>query len=307
MKKQLPKSLNRLLIAGLIAIPTFLQAQPTAHYVPGAEGLKAATLPPPGLWMRDYNYFYWADQINDAQGNKIGAADAHAFVYANIPRLLYITDLQPLGGFIGVDALIPLAYTELKANTPAGPFNDQTFGVGDLFFEGTWSWHLKQFDLAFGAGVWAPTGDTSTENPTYAGKGYWGEMLTAGATWYPDEEKKWALSVLNRYEFNQQQQDVANPLTPGQAYTVEGGLSYGILKGIDVGAVGYYQQLVTGDTGGGPNNPQRPHDRVAAVGPEISAFFPQWMLGVSLRYEYEFLAESRLQGNTVTLTITKKF
>jgi hypothetical protein len=47
-------------------------------------------------------------------------------------------------------------------------------------------------------------------------------------------------------------------------------------------------------------------NRVAAIGPEIATFFPSAMFGVSLRYEYEFLAESRLQGNTVMLTVTKK-
>jgi hypothetical protein len=296
MKKQLTKSLGSLLIAGLLVVPSLLQAQPTAHYVPGSEGIKAATLPPPGFWVRDYNYFYYANHVDDAKGNKAG--DPEAFIYANIPRLLWITDVKVLEGYLGVDALLPLVYTELKN----GPFNNQTFGIGDVFAEGTWSWHLKQWDMAFGAGVWAPTGDYDMYNPTLAGKGYWTEMLTAGATWYPDQEKRWALSVLNRYEFSQEQSDT--DITPGQAYTVEGGLSYGVSKTVDVGAVGYYQQLVTGDTGPAPL--QRPHDRVAAIGPEVNAFFPSAMLGVSLRYEYEFLAESRLQGHTVTLTITKK-
>jgi hypothetical protein len=305
MRTQPTKIIGALLIAGLLTLPSLVQAQPTAHYVPGSEGIKAATLPPPGIWLRDYNAFYYSDQLNDTKGNKNAAADAKAFVYANVPRLLWITDTKVLDGYLGMDALLPLVYTELKANTPGGPFHDQTFGVGDLFFEGTWSSHLKQWDLALGVGVWAPTGDTQTENPTYAGKGNWGEMLTAGATWYPDQEKRWALSVLNRYEFNQQQEDTSTPITPGQAYTVEGGLSYGITKTIDVGAVGYYQQQVTGDTGTAAM--QRAHGRVAAIGPEVSAFFPSMMLGVSLRYEYEFLAESRLQGNTVTLTLTKKF
>jgi hypothetical protein len=98
-----------------------------------------------------------------------------------------------------------------------------------------------------GVGAWAPTGEYAPGNPTYAGLGYWGEMLTAGATWYPDEAKKWSVSVLNRYEFNQKQDDT--DVTPGQAYTVEGGLSYAVAKAIDIGAIGYYQQKVTGDTG----------------------------------------------------------
>jgi hypothetical protein len=295
-----------LLLAGLLALPNLGQAQPTAHYAPGLEGIKAATLPPPGVYVRDYNWFYFANQINDAQGNKIGALDADAFVYVNAPRLLWITEAKPLGGYLGVDALVPLKYSDLDIQP--GVIDDHTFGVGDLFFEGTWSWHLKQWDLALGAGAWAPTGNSSGKAPsvptTMPGEGYWGEMLTAGATWYPDQEKKWALSVLNRYEFNQEKD--GTDITPGQAYTVEGGLSYAISKTFDIGAVGYYQQQVTGDTGQ-PAALQRPHGQVAAIGPEISAFFPQWMLGVSLRYEYEFMAQSRFEGNTVTLTVTKRF
>ncbi len=61
-----------LLAASLVALPGILQAQPSAQYVPGSEGIKGASLPPPGFYVRDYNYFYWADQFNDSYGN-----DAH--------------------------------------------------------------------------------------------------------------------------------------------------------------------------------------------------------------------------------------
>jgi len=293
MRTQLTKSLGSLLIAGLLTLPVFVQAQPTAHYAPGLEGIKAATLPPPGLWLRDYNWFYYADQVNNRHGRKISAADAEAFVYVNAPRLLWITEGQPLGGYLGLDALLPLKYTWIKDV-------DQTFGIGDFFFDGTWSWHLQQWDFALAAGIWAPTGDFSKSDPTWAGSGYWGEMLTAGATWYPDQEKRWAFSVLNRYEFNQKQRKTH--ITPGQAYTVEGGLSYGLSKTVDVGAVGYYQQQVTSDTHGSAKD----RDRVAGIGPEINAFFPEITLGISLRYVYEFMAESRLQGHTFALTLTKQ-
>lgn len=294
MKTQMNKSLGGLLIAGLLTLPVLVQAQPTAHYAPGLEGIKAATLPPPGFWLRDYNWFYYADQVNDHDGHKIGAAGAEAFVYVNAPRLLWITEAKPLGGYLGLDALLLLKHTWIKG---AG----ESFGLGDLYVEGTWSWHLKQWDLAVAAGVWAPTGDFSKSHPTWAGSGYWGEMLTAGATWYPDQEKRWALSLLNRYEFNQENYDTDT--TPGQAYTLEGGLSYGVSKTVDVGAIGYYQRLMTKDRG---DHPRGAYDQVAGIGPEVSAFFPKIMLGVSLRYAYEFMAESRLQGHTFTLTLTKK-
>jgi len=302
MKHQLTRSIGALLLAGLFVFPNLLPAQPTAHYVPGSEGLKAATLPPPGFWFRDYNQFYFADQYNDSHGDKVGAADPTAYVYANVPRLLWITDLKLLDGYLGVDALLPIVYKQLEITTPGGKINDNTTGIGDLFFEGSWSWHLKQWDLSLAAGVWAPTGNFSENNPTSPGNGYWGEMLTAGFTWYPDEQKRWSFSALNRYEFNQEQTDT--DVTPGQAYTVEGGISYGLTKTVEVGPIGYFQQQVTADKGGGSSN-QR--DRVAGIGPEVNTFFPKWMLGVSFRYAYEFLADNRLQGHTFTLTITKKF
>ena len=81
-----------LLAVALVSLPGILQAQPSAHYVPGSEGLDGATLPPPGVYFRDYNYFYWADQLNDFSGQKSGPPNFDAFTYANIPRVIWITD-----------------------------------------------------------------------------------------------------------------------------------------------------------------------------------------------------------------------
>ena len=292
-----------LFTAGLLALPALAPAQPTAHYVPGVEGLKAATLPPPGIYLRDYNVAYYADQLNDPSGRQVAGLDTKAFIYANVPRLIWITDQQLLGGYLGIDGLLPLQYTDL--NFKAGPntlIDHGTFGIGDFFLEGTWSKHIQHFDFALGYGVWAPTGDFSPAQPTWAGHGYWTHMFTAGATWYVDSAKKWALSALNRYEINQEQDQT--DITPGQAYTLEYGASYAVAKTVDVGAAGYYQQKVTEDRG--PNTSSA-RDRVAGIGPEVSVFYPKFMLGWSLRYAYEFLAEDRLQGHTVTLTITKRF
>ena len=282
-------------IGALIALATSLQAQPSAHYVPGSEGLKGSSLPPPGFYFRDYNYFYWADRLNDSSGNpNPHVSNFKAFTYANIPRAIWITDTKFLGGFVGVDALLPLVNQHVKAGT----FDSTTFGIGDLFGEGTLSWHIKQFDFAVASGVWVPTGD-SGPGTTRVGAGFWTFMQTAGATWYVDEAKTWAVSALNRYEFNTEQRDTH--VTPGDAYTLEWGVSKGVCKEADLGVMGYYQQQVTG------NSNKMPLNRVAAIGPEVSAMFPKQMFFVSLRYNYEFMAENRAQGNAVTMTLTKRF
>ena len=290
------------LAGGLATLPGLLQAQPSAHYAPGVEGIKAASLPPPGVYFRDYNYFYTADQLNDSSGNKVSPADLDVLTYVNLPRVLWITDQKLLGGFIGVDGFLPLVYQQASVNPG---FSGNTFGVGDLFVEGTLSWHVKQFDFAVGSGVDMPTGDSpTTYGPsTKPGLGYWTFMQTAGATWYIDEEKTWAVSALNRLEFNTKQRDTE--VTYGDAYTLEWGVSKTLEKVVDVGAVGYYQQQLTGNSVALPA-PIGGLNRVAAVGPEISVAFPKQMLFVSLRCDYEFMAESRAQGHTFTLTLTKR-
>jgi hypothetical protein len=55
------------------------------------------------------------------------------------------------------------------------------------------------------------------------------------------------------------------------------------------------------------NSNKAPLNRVAAIGPEVSVMFPKQMFFVSLRYNYEFMAESRAQGHTTALTLTKRF
>ena len=49
------RSVRFVLAAAFAAVPTLLLAQPAAHYVPGIEGVKGASLPPPGWYVRDYN------------------------------------------------------------------------------------------------------------------------------------------------------------------------------------------------------------------------------------------------------------
>jgi hypothetical protein len=287
------KSTHAILGAALFALPGLIHAQQSAHYVPGVEGIKGASLPPPGIYLRDYNVAYFARRANDAKGNEIPGLNPDVFVYANVPRVLWITEQQVLGGFLGVDALLPVQYTDVNLA------HDRTFGLGDFFAEGTWSRHLDRFDLSLGYGIWAPTGDSGV-GTTRAGLGYWTHMFTAGATWYVDADKKWAVSLLNRYEISSERDDTS--MTPGQAYTLEWGLSRALCKTVEVGPVGYYQQQVTSDSGA-----NTPRNRVAAAGPEITAFCSKLGVNTSLRYLYEFMAENRFQGHTVALTFTKRF
>ena len=166
----------------------------------------------------------------------------------------------------------------------------------------TLSWHPKQFDLAVGYAVWAPTGDFDANHPARLAKGFWSHMLTAGATWYADAAKTWAFSMLNRYEIHMEHQDF--DITPGNTYTVEWGISKSLKPMLDVGVVGYWQQQTTEDSGAGASDKL---DRVVGIGPEVSGVIPKVGIITSLRYLREFAAKDRPEGNTLTLTLTKRF
>lgn len=288
-----------LLLLGFGALAVSLQAQPTAHYVPGVEGIKAASLPPPGWYLRDYNVGYYSTRVNNGKGDSSGPPNFRVGNYANVPRLLWISETQLLGGFVGVDALVPFTYQSVRA----GGYDHSSFGIGDMFAESTLSWHLQQFDFSGAFGVWMPTGKSSKPPTTDPGLDYWTPMWTAGATWYLDTNKTWAVSALCRYEVNTESDKTH--VTTGNAFTLEWGVSKTLGKIYDVGLVGYYQQKLTGDSG--PSAYQRPNDRVAALGPEVCVAFPKQMFFVSLRYFNEFMAENRATGATFTLTLTKRF
>jgi len=272
-----------------------------SHYPVGAEGLKGGSLPPPGVYLRDYNFFYSATTV---PGLPLLTANISAYVQA--PRLIWITPLEILGANYGLDVIVPFAEKDVRV----GPFRGDNFNLADIQIEPLLlSWHLKQFDLAAGYAVWAPSGnfDYSPINPVKAlaspGNGYWSHMFTLGGVWYPDEKKTWAFSVLNRYEICQEQDQ--SHITPGNTYTIEWGLSKAVTPTVDVGLVGYFQQQVTKDSGS--IYASRDLARVAGVGPEISAFCSKLGVFTSLRYVYETDAKARPQGQTVAFTLTKRF
>ncbi len=289
------------LTGALLALPSLFSAAPapafTSHYVPGVEGIKGASLPPPGFYVRDYNVFYTADRVNTPGGDKI-PVNFDAFVYANVIRGIWISDWKLLGGNYVADVLVPLQYTSVSV---AGS-RQSCFGLGDIYVEPiAIAWHGERWDAALGYSFWAPTGDSQLGSAK-PGKGFWGHMITAGGTIYFDKEKTWAASVLNRYEINHEEKDTH--ITPGNQWTLEWGISKSIKPTVDVGMVGYYQLQTTEDSGAGASSDR---DEVVAIGPEVNVFWPKAKLFTSLRYNCELMAKDRPQGHTIALTLTKIF
>lgn len=278
----------------MVTISGLLQAQ--THYPTGVEGIKGPSLPPPGVYIRDYNYLYFADKLKIEDG----PPNFDLFAYVQVPRLIWITPLKILGGYYGMDIIVPFAYQDLDMSG----FSGSDFSLADVFIEPiTLSWHGQQYDASFGYGLWAPTGDFKIVNnlpadPVAPGKGFWAQMLTAGVTYYPDKAKTWSLAALNRYEFNHERD---GGMTPGQYWTLEWGVGKSLTPTVEIGATGYFQVQTTSASEPGAK------DHVAAIGPEITLVCPKLGLSTSIRYLREAGAYNRTEGNVVNVTFTRRF
>ena len=318
-----------LMMGVLFAATTQLHAQ---HYPAGSAGIKAGSLPSPGFTFEDDNAFYYAPRMKGFSGLYLNYS-FEEFKYVQAPRLMWITDWKILGANYGMAARVPIIDQKITGLFSTAPFigpshqEKNRSGLSDVQIEPLLlSWHLMRFDFSAGYSLWIPTSNPDFKNRYFfdnLSQGYWTHSIALGATWYLDERKTWAVSLLNHYDINTPQYStwVTVPVSPahpfgadledttlGDIYTLEWAISKTI-KNVDVGLTGYYQQQVTDTQGPTPNGPTYQSERihVAGIGPEVGITLPKWGVSASLRYAYEFSAMDHPQGNLINLTIKKSF
>lgn len=297
---------RQLLVAGLtlvFVVAAAGSAMAFGHYTPGALGLNAATLPPPGFHYTMYNIYYSADTMKDDSGNDLNLGlDLNVYAMAN--QFTYMTKHKILGADYGACLIVPLVYTDIKMSAAA--VDESTFDVGDIYFEPfILGWHAPRWDLTFAVGAYAPT--ASSSNSSSAGKGYWSFMETLGGTYYLDEERTWSVSLLTRWLQNTEDQDT--DLTPGADMVAE----YGIAKAFafqkksvfTAGLAGYSYAQLTEDSGAGSTDEKYIGH---ALGPEVRYMvFNPFPIQISLRYLFEYGVENSSEGRNLCLTLIASF
>ena len=220
-----------LALAGALAAPL---AQAEGHYVPGVEGMQAASVPPPGFYYLGYLLNYDIDDFR-APGTKSNLPGHNrGTVSALANRFVWVTQHKLLGADYGMEAIVPLMRTSLTIN--AAGISDTRSGVGDVYLGPlVLGWHGPQWDAVAAAGMWFDT--ASTSDPASPGKGFKSTMLTGGLTYYFDGAKTWSGSGLMRFERNGKN---GAGMRPGNQITLEWGLgkSFGAWQ---AGMVGYSQ------------------------------------------------------------------
>jgi len=287
------------IIFAAAALTALVGAHAEGHYVPGVEGIQAASVPPPGLYYLGYMANYNAEQFKAPGGSTALPGNNKATIFALANRLAWISTTKVLGADYGMETIVPVQSTSLTLN--AAGVSDTQSGFGDVYMGPlVLGWHGANWDAVGAAGFWLKSADSSS--PASPGKGFSSTMLTGGATYYFDTAKTISGSALLRYEINDSK---SNGFKPGDQVSLEWGFAK-MLGSVQVGVVGYDQMQVSSDSGtGASSNKSERH----AIGAEV--VLPLMSSGVVLKaaayQEYQAQAGTGAEpkGNLFRVTFVK--
>lgn len=276
------------------------------EYVNGSEGIKLATVPPPGVYYRFYDIFYNSHELTGRRGEALDI-DYSIQDYAIFHRYFWVSEKKVLGGNYMINLVIPLAHRVIKIE--ASGVDEDTSGLADILFEPfILGWHGQRYDAVIGIGGFLPSGKYEKGKLSSLGKNYWTGEVGLGGTYYFDAKKTWTFSILARREFHGKKLD--ENLRAGNDFHFEWGAGKTVMAGSyiwDIGACGYCQWQVTDDRGTDLTYDGTTRDRVLAAGPEIMFYIIPKQLSFSLKTLWQFKARDRAEGFMSNLAICKKF
>jgi len=291
---------------GLLIFAPNSQAQYKGDHIPGFLGLESGTQAPPGLYVGNLVWVYPTSTIKDDTGNSINLPGSLTST-AEIILVNVVTNYKLFGANVGGSVAFPFIKNRIQLNS----FDVNTsFAYTDMFVGATLGWHLKRADITAGYNLYIPTGNFTQGGTDNTGLGMWGNELTIGTTVYLDQKRLWNAAANVALEFNTNKS--GTNIHVGDLATLEGGLGRTFYKKVsgpipmimNLGVAGYAQFKVTGDSGSDIPPALRGHkDRVFALGPEFNIYIPKPRLTFLVRYEPEFGARVRTQGQTIVFSI----
>lgn len=282
------------------------EAQYKGDHIPGFAGLQSGTEAPPGLYVGDILWIYPTSTVKDNNGNNINLLGPITSIAPVILASL-VTNKKLFGGNIGVNAAFPFIESRIQINSLAA---NSELAYTDMSVGGILGWNLKRADITAGYNLYIPTGSFTQGSNSNSGLGMWGNEFTVGSTVYLDQKKLWNAAANFGFEFHSDKK--GTNIHVGDLGTIEGGLGRTFYKKVsgpipmimNVGAAGYTQFKITSDSGSDiPTVLRGFKDRVFALGPEFNIFIPGPRLTLLARYEPEFAARNRTQGQTIVFSI----
>jgi hypothetical protein len=297
-----------LLVLAVALISVSSQAQYKGDDIPGFLGLQSGTQAPPGLYAGNVLWIYPTDTVKDDNGNTVGQQRGSLTSVADVILIDLVTNYKFLGANVGFQAAIPFIKNRIQLNSLDV---DTGFAFTDMFISPiVLGWHLKRADVNAGYNLYMPTGRFSANGTDNTGLGMWGNEFFVGTTVYLDQKRLWSAAGNFALEFHTDKK--GTNINVGDMATIQGGVGRTFYRKVsgpipqifNLGVDYYAQFKVTGDSGSDiPPALRGFKDRVFGVGPEFSVFFPSPRITLLVRYEPEFGARVRSQGQTVVFEL----
>jgi hypothetical protein len=279
-------------LALCIARPAAAQ-QNLSHKVLGSLGIEAGSQGTEGIGVVDQFIVYRATEVLDRNGHALPLG-AQTTAISNMAGATGTFQVVPLPLYVSAAFGLPVSWTRVTTEAPEASLD--RFGLGDLYFlpmkVGV---RTTRFDVTASYGLYSPTGKFAPGGTRNVGQGYWTQQPALGATLFFDDQRGWSVSALASIDINNRMRQI--DITRGSTLQVQGGFGARVRSFLTVGVVGSALWQVTDDQGSAlPAVLRGARDRDYSVGPEVDLDIPAIGLSAVLRYEHDFLATSRPQG-----------
>lgn len=295
----------------VLSVFTILQSAPvlaaengTGFYLLGSRGPLAGVTPPPGIYFQNDIYIYSGSAGGAIQlplgGQLVAGVDAS--VVLELPTSLWVTPIEIFGGKLAFSATVPVGSMDIDATLGPLAVSDGVFTIGDPVVAAFVGWNADNFHWQAGVAVNTPIGDYQKGEIANIAFNRWAADLFATGTWL-DPTVGLDLSGAVGVTFNGE-----NPATnyqTGTEFHLEGAITQNFSPQFSLGAIGYYYNQLSGDSGAGAVLGSFKGE-VAAIGVTMGFNFKLGMLPVSTRFKYfhELHAKNRLKGDAGFITVS---
>lgn len=267
-------------------------------YPNGAESIGGAQLPPPGTYLLGYSNYYTADRLNDANGDS-AVPDFSVDAFANIARIVHVTDKKILGATVAMQAFVPIV--DLKVG--AAGASQHRFGLGDMIVNPLiLGWNKGNLNVIATVDTYVPTGRYRRTDLANIGRNYWTFEPVLAVT-YADPKGGPELSAKLMYDFNTKNK--ATDYKSGQEFHADVAAAYNF-NPLTVGVTAYYYKQTSDDRQNGVRvGPDGFRGEAFAAGPVV-----RYQLGkvpITAQWQHEFHAENRPQGDKFWLKAAFRF
>ncbi len=267
------------------------------QYSPGSAQFFAASIPPyPGLYFLSQTNYFTADRTNDSNGDRV-PIDFEVKALAETFRFLYVSDIEIGGAQLWGQLVVPVVHLDMSL-----PFGDDTtLGLADITTSVGLAWHPDRNNtFVVGVDVALPTGQYDASDIANIGVNHWSVQPTLGYHYLDSQGLE--VGATARLIFNTENTDT--DYTSGTEFVLDYAVGWNFDKW-RVGAVGYYLQQISDDSGPGVAADGH-RGKGFAIGPSISYSFNPGMQ-VSASWQHDVFAENRAQGNAVWVNFATKF